>query len=100
MTGCHRWDLHNAINSISYGITVVFMITFLSLGHGLRSIAAVYLGIGISAEIYRYLAVRRICPELEIGIGKATWKQAREMLSFGIKTIVIGIPGYDHHAGE
>jgi O-antigen/teichoic acid export membrane protein len=93
MTGCHRWDLHNGINSISYGITAFIMVVFLSLGHGLRSMAAVYLGIGISAEIYRYFIVRRICPEVEIRIGKATWKQAREMLSFGIKSIVAGIPG-------
>jgi O-antigen/teichoic acid export membrane protein len=93
MTGCHRWDLHNAINSISYGITVVFMMILLSLGYGLRAMATVYLGVGIATEIYRYLAVRRICPELEIGIGKATWKQASNMLSFGLKTIVIGLPG-------
>ena len=93
MTGCHRWDLHNAINSISYGFTVVFMMILLSLGYGLRSMATVHLGVGIATEIYRYLAVRRICPELEIGIGKATWKQASNMLSFGLKTIVVGLPG-------
>ena len=93
MTGCHRWDLHNAINSVSYGITVVFMLFLLSLGHGLRSLATVYLGVGIATEIYRYFTVRRICPELEIGIGKATWKQAIEMLSFGLKTVVVGLPG-------
>jgi len=93
MTGCHRWDLHNAINSISYGITVVFMLILLSLGYGLRSLATVYLVVGIATEFYRYLAARRICPELEIGIGKATWKQARNMLSFGLKTVVVGLPG-------
>jgi len=94
MTGCHRWDMHNGINAISYGITAFIMVVFLSLGHGLRSMAAAYLGVGISAEIYRYIAVRRICPEAEIRIGHATWKQAMEMLSFGIKTIVTGLPGY------
>ncbi len=93
MTGCHRWDLHNGINAISYGITVIIIIVFLSMGHGLRTMAAVYLAAGIATEIYRCLAVRKICPEVEIGIGKATWKQARKMLSFGIKTIVAGIPG-------
>lgn len=92
MTGCHRWDLHNAISAISYGITVILMILVLSMGHGLRSMAAVYLATGIATEIYRYLAVRRICPELDLRYEKATWKQGKEMLSFGIKTVVVWLP--------
>lgn len=92
MTGCHRWDIHNAINSGSYGVTVVIMMVSLLLGYGLRSLAAAYLGVGIVTEIYRYIVVRRICPELKIKLGKATWKQSRTMLSFGIKTIVVVLP--------
>lgn len=92
MTGCHRWDLHNGLNSASYGITVVIMIALLIYGHGLRSLAAAYVSVGAGTEIVRFLMVRRICPELDIRLGNASWKQAKEMLSFGIKTIVIFLP--------
>ena len=90
MTGCHRWGLHNGINSISYGITVVIMMVLLSMGHGLRSLGIAYLSVGIATEIFRYLAVRRICPELVISPKKATWMQIKKMLYFGIKTVVAG----------
>ncbi|MBE0555865.1 MAG: oligosaccharide flippase family protein, partial [Proteobacteria bacterium] len=93
ITGCHRWDLHNAINAVSYGIIVLFMILSLSMGYGLRSLAAVYLCGTVATEVCRYFIARRICPELEVGVGKASWKQAREMVGFGIKTIVAGLPG-------
>ncbi len=92
MTGCHRWDLHNAINSASYGITVVFMIALLVLGYDLRALATAYLLVAAGTEAVRIAAVRRICPELHVHPRKATWKQAREMLAFGIKSIVIGLP--------
>lgn len=92
MTGCHRWDLHNGINSGSYAITVVIMVVSLSLGHGLQSLAAIYFAVGFVTEIYRHVVVRKICPDLEIGIRKATWSQSKKMLSFGVKTIVVGLP--------
>ncbi len=92
MTGCHRWDLHNAINSASYGITVVAMIVLLLLGFDLRALAAAYLAVAAGTEVVRVLTVRRLCPELDVHPRKATWRQAKEMLAFGVKSIVIGLP--------
>ncbi len=92
MTGCHRWDLHNGINSASYGIAVAAMMLLLALGHGLRSLAGAYLAVTAVTELARYVLVRRICPELDVHRRKATWRQAKAMLSFGIKTILIALP--------
>jgi O-antigen/teichoic acid export membrane protein len=89
ITGCHRWDLHNAINSLSYGITVIGMVILLILGGGLRGLGAVYLAVMLVTEICRYRLSRKTCPELRIRFRYASWNQAREMFSFGVKTIII-----------
>lgn len=91
MTGCHRWDLHNGINAASYGVTVAIILVLLVSGFGLRALSTAYLAVGVVTEVIRIAAVRRICPELSLSRKKATWSQAKAMLSFGLKTIVMGL---------
>ena len=92
ITGCHRWDLHNAINATAYAGTVAGMIAVLRSGGGLRAIGSVYLGFTIATEIWRAFAARRVCPELRLSPRLGTFEQAKKMLAFGTKRIIAGLP--------
>jgi O-antigen/teichoic acid export membrane protein len=88
ITGCHRWDLYNALNAGGYGATVVAMIAALALGGGLRSLAVAHL-IGTAAtEVARAALAQRVCPELRIRCAHVDLARARGLLSFGGKFVV------------
>ena len=91
ITGCHRWDIHNALNAGSYGIIVVGMISSLLAGGGLRSLALAYLVITTIDLAARAVIAHRICPELKIRLREANFKMMRKQLYFGGKTFVPGM---------
>jgi O-antigen/teichoic acid export membrane protein len=93
ITGCHRWDVHNGLNSGSYAIISIGMIVALMLGGHLVSMSVVYLGGTVLGEVARVWAAYRICPEISIRLRYFNFLQAREMFGFGLKGIAAGIPG-------
>ena len=72
VTGCHRWDLHNLLNSGTYGITVLGMLLALWRGGGLVDISVVYLVGTIAGEIIRVGLAFRVCPELKVSPAQGT----------------------------
>jgi O-antigen/teichoic acid export membrane protein len=88
LTGCHRWDIHNTINSAAYALILVGMIAALQLGGGLRALSVVYLAGTVVGEVTRMLFAYRICPELQVSPRLATWEDIKMLLSFGGKTVV------------
>jgi len=93
ITGCHRWDLHNAINAGMYGVTAVAMAAVVSLDGGLVGLALVNLAGTVTAEAIRALAAHRVCPELRISWKSVSWTEARLLLTFGGKTVVGTLAG-------
>lgn len=91
ITGCHRWDLHNIINSASHVLTVVGMLIVLSLGGGLIGMSMFYFFGAVITEITRFWVAKRVCPELEIKFALASRTQAFEMITFGGKTFLTEI---------
>ena len=91
VTGCHRWDLHNLLNSGAYAVTVVAMIVTLSLGGGLIAISVVYLIGTILNEAARMALAFHVCPELRVSIGRARYAEARALLAFGAKLSTIDV---------
>ncbi len=91
MTGCHRWDLHNFINSFFYGATVAGMIVALSVGGGLVSLSFVYLCGTIFKELTRTWVAYRILPGLRIRLKYAEWSEIKIMFNFGSKAFLISI---------
>jgi len=85
VTGCHRWDLHNLLNSVTYGVTVAGMLFELWRGSGLIGISVVYLVATIATEIIRVGVAFRVCPELRVSLGRARWTEVRGLLAFGVK---------------
>jgi O-antigen/teichoic acid export membrane protein len=91
VAGCHRWDIQNAINSGSQTVTVAAMIAALSLGGGLEALALVTLCATVLSESARMVAAYRVCPGLSLHPSHMSWKQARNMFVFGVKSSAAGI---------
>jgi O-antigen/teichoic acid export membrane protein len=91
ITGCHRWDLHNAINAGFHALKTGAMIAVLLFGGGLRGLALVYFCGVVAREITRRAVAYRVCPELRIGPAHANWGQVRRMAIFGAKASVPGV---------
>lgn len=91
MTGCHRWDLHNAINAASYALTVAGMVATLMLGGRLRSVGTVYLISTVLTEVLRVVLAHRVCPGLSVSPKYASRAEARHMFAFGAKAILASI---------
>ena len=92
ITGCHRWDLHNRIETVANLMELAGMVTILSLGGGLCSLGTVVLFVALIAGLWRMFSVPRICPELHVSLSMFRWSAAQEMLRFGLKTFAIRSP--------
>jgi O-antigen/teichoic acid export membrane protein len=93
MTGCHRWDLHNALNSGFYAATTIAMMAALAAGWGLWGLAAAhFVGNGVT-ELARYAVAHRVCPELRVSWREVRWREARKLIKFGGKTFTGTVAG-------
>lgn len=92
ITGCHRWDLYNAINTGGYIVSTISMILVLFFGQGLVEMAIVYLCVTILTEIVRLLVAIRVCPECQPKINLVNSQDVRMVFRFGVKTIVLAMP--------
>jgi len=88
LTGCHRWDLHNAIYAGTYAITVAGMIAVLLSGGGLPQLALVTFGGELGGRLTRCFVAYRVCPGLRLRLGYVRWSVAWSMLTFGGKSFV------------
>jgi O-antigen/teichoic acid export membrane protein len=88
LTGCHRWDLHNMIDAVSYAAAVALMLTVLRLGGGIDLVAFSYFLGDLVWQIVRCVFAYRVCPELRIRARSANLRTARKMLAFGFKSAI------------
>lgn len=87
ITGCHRWDIHNGINTFHALSSAIGMVFALLIGKGLLTLAAVYFLATLAAEALRYVMSRRVCPEAEIHYRFANREDSRLIVSFGAKNL-------------
>jgi O-antigen/teichoic acid export membrane protein len=88
LTGCHRWDLHNAIYAGTQAAALVGMIAVLLGGGSLCGLAAVNLICELGGRTVRCIVAYRVCPGLRVRLSLATWREARLLLAFGGKSFV------------
>jgi O-antigen/teichoic acid export membrane protein len=94
LTGCHRWDYYNALNSGSYAIICVVMLLALDAGYGLTGMSIVYFVGTLLTELVRYKLARRVCPELSLHRSLVNKEDAIKVFRFGAKNILLGLPGF------
>jgi O-antigen/teichoic acid export membrane protein len=92
LSGCHRWDYYNAINAGGYAVTALIMIVVLLSGGGLVGIASAYLAVTFVTELVRYFVARRVCPELVLSRAAVNRDDARKVVRFGVRTVVLSLP--------
>ncbi len=92
ITGCHRWDLHNGIQSGSFAVITAGMIVALLLGGGLTSLAVVYFLGTLAGEILRAVLAMRVCPELCVRWQYASWAFGKKVTVFGGKSMLLWLP--------
>lgn len=93
LTGCHRWDLHNLVESGSYVVIVAGMLAAQVLGHGLRAMAVIYFVGSVLGELVRISVAHRVCPELEVRPRHVRLSEARTLFAFGGKIFVAALSG-------
>jgi O-antigen/teichoic acid export membrane protein len=91
LTGCHRWDIFNLVNTATQALSVLVMIVALYQGYGLVAIAVVYLACMLMQGLIRAFAARRICPDARFSFSAVSPRFAREILTFGLAGNVMGL---------
>lgn len=66
IVGCHRWDIHNTISAVSYGLIALGMTSALLLGGSLITLALIHCLAMTAGDLVRCRLSQRICPELQI----------------------------------
>ena len=92
MTGYHRWDMHNIINTASRMIEVAIMWVALLGGFGLITLAIILFTVGSVTELLRFKLSRSLCPNITIRFAFFSWDRVREVVRFGMKTFIFELP--------
>lgn len=92
ITGCHRWDIHNGLNVGTRLFASLGMIGALVAGYGLVGMSVSYFCATAAAEVARFAIARRICSELTLDLRKAQWRNVRELVRFGLKSVIVALP--------
>lgn len=93
LTGYHRWDIHNALHAGDSILSIILMVLALYFtGLSVAGMAIGYLISTIVFESLRFVFVNKICHEFNFNLSMANWKTCKEMLIFGIKSMLSNIP--------
>lgn len=90
LTGCHRWDIFNALHSLCYFFAISTMLFILWNGGGIEYLAMTYAMMQLTQGILRMVIASRVCPEANFGFRLFRWHFAKELTGFGVKSIVLG----------
>jgi O-antigen/teichoic acid export membrane protein len=88
ITGCHRWELQNIINSGWYAATVAGMIAALLLGRDLWVLALITFGGQVLAGVTRVIVAYSVYEGLRIRPSMVRWLTIRKVFVFGGKTLI------------
>ena len=93
LTGYHRWDIHNALHAGDSILSITLMIIALYFTE--LSVAGMAIGYLVSTIVFeslRFVFVNKICNEFNFNLRMANWKTCKEMLIFGLKSMLSNIP--------
>ncbi|MBB1274378.1 lipopolysaccharide biosynthesis protein [Psychromonas sp. SR45-3] len=93
LTGYHRWDIHNFLSAGDSLLSVILMVLALYLTDlSVAGMAIAYLMSTIIFESLRFVFVKKICKEFSFNLRNANIATCKEMLKFGIKSMLSNVP--------
>lgn len=92
ITGHHRWDIHNLLYAVSALLGLIFMSSTLLAGGNIVHVAFAYLTSVISIELLRVYLGLRVAPYIKRNFRLFSKSEAKELLKFGAKTVLIAFP--------
>lgn len=93
LTGYHRWDIHNALHAGFSLCSLLCMLAALFFTHhGVVGMAFVYLISTLIFESLGFFLVKKICIEFTFNLALARLTCCKEMLRFGIKSMLTNLP--------
>lgn len=93
LTGYHRWDIHNALHAGDSVFSLTLMVSALYLTDlGVAGMAIGYFISTITFETLRFVFVKKICKEFIFNLRLANIATCKEMLKFGIKSMLSNVP--------
>jgi O-antigen/teichoic acid export membrane protein len=93
LTGYHRWDIHNALHAGSSLFSLSLMVSFLYFTD--LNVVGMAIGYFISTicfESLRFFFVYKVCHEFHFNLRMASLATCKEMLFFGIKSMISNLP--------
>jgi len=91
ITGCERFDVLNIIRVVRDGGVLLAIVFLLRDGHGLISVAVAVLVGEVSGDLSKWIAALRICPQIRLRPEHVDTKAARQLLTYGGKTVAQGL---------
>jgi O-antigen/teichoic acid export membrane protein len=93
LTGYHRWDIHNALHAGASVFSLILMVAALYLTDlGVAGMAIGYFISTITFETLRFVFVKKVCKEFIFNLRLANVDTCKEMLKFGIKSMLSNVP--------
>ena len=89
ITGHHRWDIHNLLYAIAALWGLILMATTVLVGGNVLHLAMAYLVSVISVELLRLYLGLKIAPYIKRDIRLFNLKEAKELVTFGLKTMLL-----------
>ena len=93
LTGYHRWDIHNALHAGDSVFALILMIMALYFTE--LSVAGMAVGYLLSTFVFetlRFVFVNKLCKEFNFDLRMANFISCKEMLVFGIKSMLSNVP--------
>ncbi|WP_022940392.1 MATE family efflux transporter [Psychromonas hadalis] len=93
LTGYHRWDIHNALHAGDSILSLILMVIALYFTDlSVAGMAIGYLLSTIVFETLRFVFVNKHCKEFHFNLHLANLATCKEMLLFGIKSMLSNVP--------
>jgi O-antigen/teichoic acid export membrane protein len=92
ISGCHRWDIYNGLQSTTQLLTVLIMLIALVLGGGLKALAVIYIIVTFCAGIVRMRIAYNIFPQIDIKYANSEKRHVYKVIKYGSKTIISSMP--------
>jgi len=83
-----RWTIANVVTVANAILYAAGLVTCLLLGYGLIEMGCAVIGSTLITLIINIFVTRRVCPELRLAVSLVKWQRVRELLAFGVLTVI------------